>query len=93
MAEAVRRRSLAGSVLGVVIGVIGLVLAVGGAWLAGLGGSWYYVITGVLMVVSGVLLFRGRRIGACGPMMEVLGLMKITGSSGGAAPISAACAA
>ena len=64
MVKAVRRRSWAGIVLGVVIGLIGLVLTIGGAWLAGLGGSWYYVITGVLMIVSGALLFRGRKIGA-----------------------------
>ncbi|SLJ82820.1 Uncharacterised protein [Mycobacteroides abscessus subsp. abscessus] len=32
-------------------------------------------------------------IGACGPTMAVLGLMKITGCSGASPPISAACAA
>ena len=32
-------------------------------------------------------------IGASGPMIEVFGLMKITGSTGASPPISAACAA
>jgi quinoprotein glucose dehydrogenase len=63
MAEAVVRRSWAGIILGVVIGVIGVVLAVGGAWLAGIGGSWYYVVTGLLMIVSGALLILGRPAG------------------------------
>jgi quinoprotein glucose dehydrogenase len=63
MAEAVVRRTWAGIVLGVVIAVIGLVLAIGGVWLAVLGGSWYYLVTGVLMVLSGGLLISGRAAG------------------------------
>ena len=49
--------------LGVVIALIGVVLAVGGVWLAWLGGSFYYLLTGIAMVVSGVLLARGRMLG------------------------------
>lgn len=50
-------------ILGAVIALIGLVLTIGGAWLATLGGSAYYLLTGVGMIVSGVLLFRRRIIG------------------------------
>ncbi|WNO52691.1 membrane-bound PQQ-dependent dehydrogenase, glucose/quinate/shikimate family [Stakelama saccharophila] len=50
-------------IVGVIVGLIGLVLAAGGAWLAALGGSLYYVITGLAMLVSGILLARGRLLG------------------------------
>jgi quinoprotein glucose dehydrogenase len=58
-----RSRTLSPLILGAVIGIIGLVLAIGGAWLAVLGGSAYYVLAGLAMVVSGVLLFRRRLLG------------------------------
>lgn len=44
--------------------LIGLVLTVGGVRLASLGGSLYYVIAGVVLIASAVLLWRGRRSGA-----------------------------
>jgi membrane-bound PQQ-dependent dehydrogenase (glucose/quinate/shikimate family) len=44
--------------------LIGLVLAIGGVRLASLGGSLYYVIAGLLLIASAVLLWRGRRSGA-----------------------------
>lgn len=47
-----------------VIGLIGLVLTVGGAWLAIVGGSPYYLITGIAMIASGWLLYRRRMLGA-----------------------------
>ncbi len=50
-------------VLGALIALIGLVLSVGGAWLGVLGGSLYYLLTGIAMTVSGVLLARGRTLG------------------------------
>lgn len=49
--------------VGLVVAVIGLVLAAGGVWLISLGGSWYYAITGVLMIVSGGLLMKRRPSG------------------------------
>jgi quinoprotein glucose dehydrogenase len=50
--------------VGVLFILIGLVLAVGGAWLVALGGSPYYVAAGIGLVVSGVLLWRARPLGA-----------------------------
>jgi glucose dehydrogenase len=47
----------------IVVGAIGLVLLVGGAQLALLGGSLYYFITGLALVAAAVLLWRGRRWG------------------------------
>ncbi|MBO9602733.1 MAG: membrane-bound PQQ-dependent dehydrogenase, glucose/quinate/shikimate family [Novosphingobium sp.] len=49
--------------LAALIGLPGLVLAVGGVWLALLGGSLYYAVVGIAMLAAGALLFRGRRIG------------------------------
>ena len=45
---------------GIVVGVIGALLAAGGLWLVALGGSFYYLITGVVLVGCGVLLARRR---------------------------------
>lgn len=56
-------RPVAPLILGIVIAAIGLVLAIGGAWLAVLGGSVYYVLTGVAMIASGALLVRRRLLG------------------------------
>ncbi|MFN6995392.1 MAG: glucose/quinate/shikimate family membrane-bound PQQ-dependent dehydrogenase [Aquincola tertiaricarbonis] len=44
---------------GFVFSLIGLGLLGGGAWLAALGGSWYYVLAGVALLVTGLLLWRG----------------------------------
>ena len=41
--------------------LLGLALAGGGAWLVSLGGSWYYVVAGIGMLVAGALVWRGRR--------------------------------
>jgi quinoprotein glucose dehydrogenase len=43
------------------LAVIGLCLGLGGAWLVGLGGSPFYLLAGVLFVVTAVLLHRRRR--------------------------------
>lgn len=42
-------------------GVAGLALAVGGGWLGVLGGSWYYFVTGLLLLVTACQLWRGKR--------------------------------
>ena len=50
--------------LGGLLALIGLILAVGGGWLAALGGSWYYLLAGVGLIISGGLLLRRRVAGA-----------------------------
>ena len=59
-----RNRSLILILLGGLLALIGLVLAVGGAWLAILGGSPYYLLAGLGLMASGALLIRGRPWGA-----------------------------
>ncbi|MBS1052680.1 glycerol dehydrogenase [Gluconobacter kondonii] len=51
-------------VLGVVIVLVGLFFVIGGAQLAMLGGSVYYLICGVVLVASGVFMVLGRTLGA-----------------------------
>ncbi len=55
--------SLLVRILGAVIALIGLVLAIGGIQLITLGGSLYYGVVGILMILSGLLLFLGRSAG------------------------------
>jgi quinoprotein glucose dehydrogenase len=50
-------------VFAVILVALGLALAAGGVELAFLGGSLYYLITGVVLVVSAVLLWRARKLG------------------------------
>src|SRR4051812_4878402 len=50
-------------ILAVIIGVIGLINLVGGLWLARLGGSIFYAVAGLAMLVTAVLLWR-RRVAA-----------------------------
>ncbi|WP_141056888.1 membrane-bound PQQ-dependent dehydrogenase, glucose/quinate/shikimate family [Stenotrophomonas rhizophila] len=52
------------TVLSLVLMLLGLVLGGLGAWLASLGGSCYYVLAGVGLLVAGVLLWGNRRAGA-----------------------------
>ena len=44
--------------LALVLGLFGLFMVVGGAWLIGLGGNWYYAIAGLLSIASAVGLAR-----------------------------------
>lgn len=44
------------------LAVLGLLLAAGGAWLAGLGGSPFYAMAGLLFIATAVLLYRRRRL-------------------------------
>ena len=45
---------------GIVILMLGLVLAVGGIWLLAVGGSWYYAIAALGFLLTAVLLIRRR---------------------------------
>ena len=61
--EQSRRGSWIIPLYAVVLICIGLPLVAGGAWLAKLGGSWYYLIAGAILIMSGVLIFRRRFAG------------------------------
>ncbi|GHB19289.1 membrane-bound PQQ-dependent dehydrogenase, glucose/quinate/shikimate family [Salinicola rhizosphaerae] len=50
--------------VGIIVALVGLALGAGGAYLAILGGSWYYLIAGIVMLVSGVQLMRAKMSGA-----------------------------
>ena len=52
------------TVLSLLLVVLGLVIGGLGAWLLSLGGSAYYAIAGLGLLVSGILLFGNRRSGA-----------------------------
>lgn len=56
--------SIARTIVSVLIGGAGLALAIGGAHLASLGGSLYYLLAGLAYLASAVLLFRRHRITA-----------------------------
>ncbi len=47
-------------ITGVILAAIAIILLGGGAWLVALGGSAYYFVTGAAMLVSTLLLMRGR---------------------------------
>ena len=56
------------TITGVVYALIGLALAGGGAWLAALGGSLYYLLAGIGILLTGLLLIGGppvRLVGLC----------------------------
>ncbi len=56
--------SVFAKLVGIIVALVGLALGAGGAYLATLGGSWYYLVAGVLMLIAGIQLFRGRVSGA-----------------------------
>lgn len=54
------KKALSLTIFGVILVLMGLVLAVGGIELISLGGSWYYLIAGVALIASGVQFIRAR---------------------------------
>lgn len=50
-------------ILSLLILLIGLYIAAGGVWLTVLGGTWFYMLIGVALVVAAGLLFARRAIG------------------------------
>ena len=50
--------------LGVVMFAIGVVLLVGGVWLAAVGGSWYYMLAGAALCAAGAALVLGMLLGS-----------------------------
>jgi quinoprotein glucose dehydrogenase len=57
------RAGVAAIILAIVMAIIGIVLTIGGIWLAVLGGSIYYLIAGIALLASAWFLFRGRMLG------------------------------
>lgn len=51
---------LMGQVMGWVLAAMGVAIGGAGAWLAALGGAWYYVFTGITCVLVGGLLLQRR---------------------------------
>ena len=51
-------------ILGLVIVAAGLFFIIGGGWLIGLGGSWYFLIAGLVLIASGFGIVRARAWGA-----------------------------
>ncbi|WP_434723324.1 glucose/quinate/shikimate family membrane-bound PQQ-dependent dehydrogenase [Mesorhizobium sp. RIZ17] len=51
---------MAVTITSLVLSLIGLVLGGGGIWLATLGGSWYYLIAGLVFLITAWLLLRRR---------------------------------
>ncbi|WP_311222525.1 MULTISPECIES: hypothetical protein [unclassified Acidovorax] len=45
--------------MGLLFVLIGLVVGTAGVWLMALGGSWYYLPAGLMMVLTGLLLLQG----------------------------------
>ncbi|NIK40481.1 quinoprotein glucose dehydrogenase [Xanthomonas arboricola] len=46
--------------LSLFVAAFGLPLAGGGAWLIALGGSWYYCLVGIALVIAAVLIWKQR---------------------------------
>src|SRR5262249_50681381 len=59
------RSNLVALATGIVYSLIGLALGAGGAWLALLGGSLYYILAGIGILLTGLLLIAGRRLALC----------------------------
>ena len=63
MAESTGTRDFPRALVGALVALFGLAFALQGGWLASLGGSWYYLIAGLGLLLSGALLIGGRRAG------------------------------
>lgn len=51
-------------IFGAVLALFGVAMTAGGVWLVFLGGSWYYLLAGIGMLIAGIELMRGRMAGA-----------------------------
>ncbi|MFK0331947.1 glucose/quinate/shikimate family membrane-bound PQQ-dependent dehydrogenase [Rhizobium sp. NPDC090275] len=50
--------------LGAIISLAGLFFAIGGGKLVSLGGSWYFLLAGIGLVIAGLLIIRRKPLGA-----------------------------
>lgn len=58
---ALSKTRLLPSLVGLILALLGLAMLIGGIKLSQLGGSWYYLIAGVGVGLSGLLLIAARR--------------------------------
>ena len=58
-----RSRDVLLFLIGAVVALFGVAFTIGGGWLVSVGGTWYYLLAGLAMIVSGLLLITGRRAG------------------------------
>lgn len=56
----VQKSPLIVKIFAVILALFALPLLIGGVDLAIAGGSWYYLISGVMLIASGVLLFKNK---------------------------------
>ena len=64
IANRITRLSFWNKLFALILLLLGLTLAAGGGWLAVLGGNWYYVLAGIGLIISAVLIFMKRSSGA-----------------------------
>ncbi|OAT19908.1 quinate/shikimate dehydrogenase [Buttiauxella noackiae ATCC 51607] len=50
-------------VLGALMALIGLAIGIGGAYLVALGGSWYFLLMGIVMFISAILIMKKKTAG------------------------------
>ncbi len=58
-----RGAKIAQIIFGALLVLLGLYFAANGAWLVSLGGTFYYVVVGLLMIASGIQVVRDRNSG------------------------------
>ncbi|SOC18386.1 quinoprotein glucose dehydrogenase [Alloalcanivorax xenomutans] len=58
-----RSRDVLLFLIGAVVALFGVAFTIEGGWLVSVGGTWYYLLAGLAMIVSGLLLITGRRAG------------------------------
>lgn len=64
IANQIPRLSLWNKLFALILLLLGIILAAGGGWLVALGGNWYYVLAGIGLIISAVLILMKRTSGA-----------------------------
>lgn len=65
--------TILGRLFAAVLALVGLALAAAGLWLVTLGGSPYYLITGLVYLAAGILMWRGSPAGGLLTVLVVFG--------------------
>lgn len=63
MAPSARVHAWAAISFAILLLIVGATFIFGGGWLAALGGSWYYLLTGIAVVIAAILIWRGNSWG------------------------------